>query len=77
MLREWFRLPDILGGNVYLGGWLEQGSAFDRWEDADYRASLSAGVMAETLFGPVFLGYSQSLTSGGGRFYVALGPMLR
>jgi hypothetical protein len=34
-------------------------------------------VVVETLFGPAFLGYSQALTEGGGRFYVALGPFLR
>jgi NTE family protein len=77
VLREWFRLPDILGANVYYGGWLEQGSAFDRWRDAEYNAALSGGVILETLFGPAFLGYSQALTEGGGRFYVALGPLLR
>ena len=36
-----------------------------------------AGVVLETLFGPAFLGYSQSLNDGGGRFYIALGPFLR
>jgi NTE family protein len=77
LLHEWFRLPDILGGNVYLGGWLEQGSAFDRWEDAKYESSLSAGILIETLFGPTFLGYSQSLNASSGRFYIALGPFLR
>ncbi len=77
LLHEWFRLPDVLGANVYLGGWLEQGSAFDRWSDAEYKAALSTGVLAETLFGPLFLGYSQSLTDGGGRFYLALGPFIR
>ena len=45
LLHEWFRLPDVLGGNVYLGGWLEQGSAFNAWRDAEYKASLSAGVV--------------------------------
>jgi NTE family protein len=77
LLHEWARLPDVLGANVYLGGWLEQGSAFNAWRDAEYKASLSAGVVMETLFGPVFLGYSQSLTEGGGRFYVSLGPFLK
>ncbi len=77
MLQEWFRLPDVLGANAYFGGWLEQGSAFDRWSDAQYKASLSGGVVLETLFGPAFLGYSQSLTDKGGRFYLALGPFLR
>ena len=77
VMHEWSRLPDVLGGNIYLGGWLEQGSAFDAWRDAEYKASLSGGVIIETLFGPAFLGYSQSLSDGGGRFYVALGPFLR
>ena len=77
VMHEWSRLPDVLGGNIYLGGWLEQGSAFNAWRDAEYKASLSGGVIIETLFGPAFLGYSQSLSDGGGRFYVALGPFLR
>jgi NTE family protein len=77
LIHEWFRLPDVLGGNAYLGAWLEQGSAFDRWADADYKASLSAGTLLETLLGPLFVGYSQSLTDGGGRFYLALGPLFR
>jgi NTE family protein len=77
ILHEWFRLPDLLGGNVYLGGWLEQGSAYDRWENAEYKAAASAAMVVETLLGPVFLGYSQSVTSGGGRFYISVGPFLR
>jgi NTE family protein len=75
LLREWFRLPDVLGANAYYGGWLEQGSAFDDWDTADYNASLSGGVLFETLIGPAFLGYSQSLTAGGGRFYLSLAPI--
>jgi NTE family protein len=77
VLREWFRLPDVLGGTAFFGGWLEQGSAFNSWSEAEYKASLSAGTVLETLFGPVFLAYSQSLTDGSGRFYVALGPFVR
>jgi NTE family protein len=77
LLREWFRLPDVLGGNTYYGAWLEQGSAFDHWNDAEYKGSISTGVIAETLFGPLFIGYSHSLTESGGRFYLALGPFLR
>ena len=77
LLHEWFRLPDVIGGNAYMGGWLEQGSAFNAWDDAEYKAALSAGVVLETLLGPVFLGFSQSLTDGNNRFYLALGPFLR
>ena len=77
VLREWFRLPDVLGNNAYYGGWFEQGSAFDEWSDASYKTSLSAGIVLETLLGPVFVGYSHSVTDGGGRFYLALGPFVR
>ena len=77
LLHEWFRLPDVLGGNVYLGGWFEQGSAYDHWADAKYQSALSAGILIETLFGPTFLGYSQSLNQSSGRFYISLGPFLR
>jgi NTE family protein len=77
VMHEWARLPDVLGANIYLGGWFEQGSAFDEWRDADYKAALSGGVILETLFGPAFIGFSQSLTDSGNRFYVALGPFLR
>ena len=77
LLYEWFRLPDVLGANAYAGGWLEQGTAFDQWSDAPYYASLSAGVILETVFGPMSAGYSQSLTEQGGRFYVAVGPVIR
>jgi len=77
LLHEWFRLPDLLGGNVYLGGWLEQGSAFNGWDTAEYKAAGSVGIVLETLIGPAFLGYSQSLTSGGGRFYISVGPFIR
>ena len=41
LLHEWFRLPDVLGGNVYIGGWLEQGSVFNPRQDDKYNGSLS------------------------------------
>jgi NTE family protein len=77
ILHEWFRLPDVIGGNAYVGGWLEQGSAFNGWDDAKYKTSASVAVVLETLLGPAFLGFSQSLTDGNSRFYLALGPFLR
>jgi NTE family protein len=76
LLYEWFRLPDVLGGNTYIGGWLEQGSAFDTFTEADYRGAGSVGVVMETILGPAFVGFSQSITSGDRRFYVALAPFL-
>jgi NTE family protein len=77
VLHEWFRLPDLLGGQGYVGAWLDQGSAYNTWKDAEYQASLSTGVVLETLLGPAFVGYSRSLTGSNGRFYVSLGPFTR
>ncbi|MBF8301109.1 MAG: rssA 2 [Acidobacteria bacterium] len=76
VLREWLRLPSGLGGNAYIGGWLEQGTAFDRWRDAEYKASVSVGVLLETMIGPAFVAYSQSVT-GGVRVYTSVGSFLR
>jgi outer membrane protein assembly factor BamA len=76
VLHEWFRLPDVLGGNVYAGIWVEQGSAYDEWSEARYRSAASGGIIGETILGPVFVGYSHSLQGSDNRFYVALAPFL-
>lgn len=70
------RLPDVIGGNIYLGGWLEAGSAFDRWDAAVWHGDAAVGLILETLIGPVFAGGSVGF-DGGGRFYVGIGPLLR
>ena len=77
LLYQLGRLPDILGNSIFAAGWLEAGSAFDGWDDADFYAPLTVGVMAETIFGPFFVGGSVSLNTGDGRFYVALAPLVR
>ena len=76
VLHEWFRLPDLLGGGAYIGGWIENGSAFDDWKRAKYYGSAYVGFVAETLIGPVFIGGSVNF-DGGTRYYVALGTTLR
>ena len=48
-LKKVGRLADVLGGNIYLGGWFEMGSAHTDWDDMDYRNSVSlAGVHGDT-----------------------------
>lgn len=76
VLHEWFRLPDLVGGGVYLGAWVEHGSAFRSWNAAKYYGNVSAGLITETLFGPLFLGGSVNV-DGGSRFYVAFGSVLK
>ena len=75
-LKHLGRLPDIVGGSVYLGGWGECGSAFDHWPAAEWHTSLSGGLVLESILGPVFVGGSVT-PNGRGRVFVALGPLLR
>jgi NTE family protein len=70
------RLPDVLGQNIFLGAFFEQGSAFDEWDDATYRSSVTVGAILETLLGPIFGGLSADF-DGRFRAYVAIGPIFR
>jgi NTE family protein len=66
-------LPSI-GGRVYLGGWLETGSAFEDTEHAQYHTSVTSGFVAETFLGTAFAG--GSLTQQGSlSIYFALGRL--
>ena len=73
-LRGVGRLPDFLGGPVYLGGWLENGSAFDDIDDATFRTNASVGVVSDTILGPVLLGSSFDF-SGAWRYYIGIGRL--
>jgi NTE family protein len=75
-LRGIGRMPDVLGGSIFLGVWVEAGSAFDEWDNKDWKSDATGGLILETLLGPVFLGGSVGF-EGGGRFYIALGPLFR
>jgi NTE family protein len=74
-LHEIFRMPDFLGGPVFVGGWLETGKAFDQWDDVDYVVHGSGGIIADTLVGPLFLSFSAG--SGNFRTYVGIGRVFR
>lgn len=76
LLHEWFRLPDLLGGNAYVGGWLESGSAFDRWAAARFQVSFAVGFIMETLVGPVSAAGAFD-AAGNRRLYLSLGVFLR
>jgi NTE family protein len=68
------RLPDFLGGPIYLGGWVENGSVFDDVDDAKFRTNVSLGVIADTLVGPVVVGSSFGF-NGAWRYYVGIGRL--
>ena len=74
-LRKVTRLPDVIGGNVYVGSWIETGSAWNKWDDKDWHTNVSAGIIVESLIGPIFAG--GSFGKGDGRFFVAIGPLFR
>ena len=71
-LREVARLPDFLGGPVFLGGWIENGSAFDDLSTAQLRTHVGVGAFMETLLGPVVIGASFGF-DGEWRTYLGIG----
>ena len=75
-LRGIGRMPDVLGGGIFLGAWVEAGSVFNDWDNQDWKSDITGGALLETLLGPVFLGGSIGF-QGGGRFYVSLGPFFK
>ncbi len=75
-LRQVVRLPDFLGGPLFVGSWLEGGSAFDEWEHLTWSTHISVGAIADTIIGPVFGGASFGF-EGGTRFYIAVGQIFR
>ena len=68
------RLPDFLGGSIFAGGWVENGSAFDDIESANFRTNLSFGVLADTLIGPALVGASFDF-QGAWRYYIGVGRL--
>jgi NTE family protein len=70
------RLPDFVGGPVWAGGWLEAGDAFDDWSLARGRSNGAAGVVLDTLVGPVLLAGSWSW-DGRWRTYIGVGRIVR
>jgi NTE family protein len=75
-LRHAIRLPDFIGGPVYLGGWLENGDAFDDWSDAKWRSNVSIGAIMDTLVGPVVLAGTTGF-DGRWRTYLGIGRVFR
>jgi NTE family protein len=74
-LRRIARLPDFMGGPIFAGGWLENGSAFDTHENADVNTHLAVGLVLDTLVGPVMVATSTGL-DGGWRTIFAIGRII-
>jgi NTE family protein len=60
--REFYRLPQLVGGKIYWAGWYEAGSAFNDPDSVVVRGTFNLGVIAETIAGPLALAGSISPT---------------
>jgi NTE family protein len=64
--REIYRLPQIVGGRIYWGGWYEAGTAFGTTATDPgpvvVRGTFNLGVIADTFVGPITLAGSVSPT---------------
>ena len=75
-LHQIARLPDFLGGPMFLSGWVDTGSAFDHWDDKDVATHAAVGLIADSLIGPVFGGIGFGF-DGAFRFYIGVGKLFR
>ncbi|MFO1350500.1 MAG: BamA/TamA family outer membrane protein [Gammaproteobacteria bacterium] len=69
------QLGGTFGGNVYAGGALELGNVWNAVADIDadhLKGSVSAFIGADTLLGPLYLGYGVA-SDGENSFYLMLG----
>jgi NTE family protein len=73
-LRSVGRLPDFVGGTIFLGGWVENGSAFDDIGSAKLRTNVSFDAIADTLIGPVLVGGSLDFR-GAWRYFIGIGRL--
>ena len=64
--REFYRLPELVGGKVYWGGWYEAGAAFGTVASDPgpiaVRGTFNLGFIADTIVGPIVLAGSVSPT---------------
>ena len=74
--RQIGRLPDFMGGPVFVGAWLENGSAFDTDEDAEIESQAALGLILDTLVGPVVAGTSVGF-GGDFRVFFGIGRLVR
>lgn len=64
--RELYRLPELVGGKIYWGGWYEAGTAFGTATSDPgpivVRGTFNLGLIADTIVGPIALAGSISPT---------------
>ena len=75
-LHQVRRLPDFIGGPVFVGSWIETGDAFPVWSSAGLRENVGAGLSMDTLLGPVMLAGTGD-RHGRWRTFVGVGRIFR
>jgi NTE family protein len=75
-MRQLPRLPAWAGGHAYVAVWAEAGSAFESHATATWHSDLAAGLIVDSLIGPIFAGGSAG-PEGHHRLYISLGPLFR
>lgn len=58
--RDFYHLPQLIGGKIYWGGWYEAGTAFNDPGPVVVRGTFNLGLIAETIAGPIALATSVS-----------------
>lgn len=69
-------LPRLLGGRMYVETLVEGGSVFEVASRARVKSSFTAGLSADTLLGPIFMGASAG-QGGETRLYFMIGKLVR
>jgi NTE family protein len=72
--RQFYRLPQLVGGKIYWAGWYEAGTAFNDPDSVVVRGTFNLGVIAETIAGPLALAGSISPT-GQSRINFSIGRL--
>jgi NTE family protein len=74
--HELGRLAEGTIGRLWVGSWVDEGSAFEQASSARFHTNVTAGFVLESPIGPVFAGAS---VGGDGRYriYFSMGPILR
>ncbi len=75
-MRQLPRLPSWAGGHAYVAAWVEVGSAFQSRSTATWHQDIAAGLIIDSMIGPVFVGASVG-PGGHSRVYFSLGPLFR
>jgi NTE family protein len=71
-LHDLVTLPSLIGGRIYAVGSVEMGKMYGVTRQSGYPIDVSAGILAQTIFGPIFIGGSMGDT-GHQKWFFQLG----